>query len=84
MGKKIYGSLNKAMKMLEAYSWPGNVRELQNIMERSVIKTKGSKRSLAVNLEEHDQEPFFCMGVSLKTLPEMERDYIVAVLQKSQ
>src|SRR6476620_1012909 len=31
-----------AIKALAAWSWPGNIRELENIIERSVILTRGS------------------------------------------
>ena len=33
-------------KRLVAYSWPGNIRELQNVIERSVILSKGKKLTL--------------------------------------
>lgn len=33
--------LDKDIEILKKYSWPGNVRELQNIMERSLILSKG-------------------------------------------
>lgn len=32
-----------AIRLLEQYHWPGNIRELQNIVERSVILTKGGE-----------------------------------------
>ena len=34
---------NLNMEKLAAYSWPGNVRELRNVIERSVIISKGEK-----------------------------------------
>ena len=30
------------LEALTNYDWPGNIRELQNVLERSVILTKGS------------------------------------------
>ena len=32
-----------ALRLLEDYQWPGNVRELENIIERAVVLTPGSK-----------------------------------------
>ena len=32
-----------AMSMLQAYSWPGNVRELENVIQRAIIMTSGTK-----------------------------------------
>jgi DNA-binding NtrC family response regulator len=34
------------MKMLSDYSWPGNIRELENIIERSVIISRGYELNL--------------------------------------
>ncbi|MGH0032989.1 MAG: sigma-54-dependent transcriptional regulator [Myxococcota bacterium] len=31
-----------ALKLLAGYSWPGNVRELRNLMERTVIMSRGT------------------------------------------
>jgi DNA-binding NtrC family response regulator len=29
--------------MLEAHSWPGNIRELENVLERTILFTKGDR-----------------------------------------
>jgi formate hydrogenlyase transcriptional activator len=50
MNKDIQTTPAPAMKKLAAWSWPGNIRELENIIERSVILTRGS--ALHVPLEE--------------------------------
>jgi two-component system, NtrC family, response regulator AtoC len=34
---------NAACELLTTYSWPGNVRELENIIERAVVLSRGSK-----------------------------------------
>jgi transcriptional regulator with PAS, ATPase and Fis domain len=31
-----------AMAILSAYAWPGNVRELRNVVERTIVRMKGS------------------------------------------
>jgi len=46
MGKEIETIPAAAMNALMHWDWPGNVRELENIIERSVILTKG----LALNV----------------------------------
>src|ERR1700730_8647818 len=50
MNKDIQTIPAPAIKRLAAWSWPGNIRELENIIERSVILTRGS--ALHVPLEE--------------------------------
>jgi formate hydrogenlyase transcriptional activator len=32
---------NEAVAVLKSYDWPGNVREFQNVLERSVIRSRG-------------------------------------------
>ena len=41
MGKKITRVPQKTMDTLQRHTWPGNVRELRNIMEHSVIISRG-------------------------------------------
>ncbi|MBU0991915.1 MAG: sigma 54-interacting transcriptional regulator [Proteobacteria bacterium] len=84
LGKKIDGIPNRTMKELEVYSWPGNVRELQNIIERSVIKTKGSMLCLSDKLDVRTSDAVPESITLLKTLPDMERDYIAAILKKTR
>ena len=72
------------MATLMNYPWPGNIRELQNLIERSVILTKGNV--LAVPLEAlerraaaeqfHTETPV--------TLVEAERDHIHKILAQTQ
>lgn len=66
------------MKKLEAYSWPGNVRELKNVIERGVISSTHRKKLYIdpSSLSEFDGT----VQVDRKSLMEMERDYIIAVL----
>lgn len=40
--KKVTGISKEAMRALSEYDWPGNIRELENIIERSVILSKGN------------------------------------------
>lgn len=41
IGKSIKGFDAQAQQAMLKYSWPGNVRELINVIERSVVLTKG-------------------------------------------
>jgi transcriptional regulator with GAF, ATPase, and Fis domain len=38
----------KTLKRLKAYAWPGNVRELENVLERSVILSRGGPLEVAL------------------------------------
>jgi formate hydrogenlyase transcriptional activator len=48
MGKRIDVVPETTMQKLERWSWPGNVRELENLIERSVILTKGNILSVSL------------------------------------
>jgi len=37
----IEGLSSEVMALLMGYSWPGNIRELENVLERSMLLTKG-------------------------------------------
>jgi transcriptional regulator with GAF, ATPase, and Fis domain len=50
MGKRIETVSAATIQKLQRWSWPGNVRELENLVERSVILTRGS--TLTVSLPE--------------------------------
>jgi len=45
-GKKIEGVSRETMELLSRYSWPGNIREIQNVIERGVVLSRGSKLNL--------------------------------------
>jgi PAS domain S-box-containing protein len=69
------------IKKLQSYSWPGNVRELKNVIERSVISSMNRGRLFVdkVSLkEDHLQK-----DRERKTLIEVEREYIVSILNET-
>jgi transcriptional regulator with GAF, ATPase, and Fis domain len=80
LGKPVDVVPGEVMQVLESYDWPGNVRELENVIQRAVILSTGSKLSLA--------EAWWPM---LETIPsgspettslrDMERGHIQRVLQ---
>jgi two-component system, NtrC family, response regulator AtoC len=41
--KTISGVSDDALSALEAHSWPGNIRELENVLERTILFTKGDR-----------------------------------------
>jgi len=83
LGKHIKTVPSSVMDDLQAYPWPGNVRELENVIERSVIVTPRNMLQLATPLE----VPMSTLGsppnAPIKTLSEMEKDYILQVLRKT-
>lgn len=80
LGKTIEFIPEGVIKELQDYPWPGNVRELENVIERAVINSSGSKLRLADDLchpgSTLDAEP-------LKSLQEIETDHIIRVLEKT-
>ena len=49
MGRNIDTIPSSVFEVLTNYDWPGNIRELQNVVERSVILTKGSVLQVAAH-----------------------------------
>jgi DNA-binding NtrC family response regulator len=82
-GKKVAGLSDKVVKNMAAYDWPGNIRELEHVIERSILLAKGPMIEVvalpgipAKQAETPSEE------TRLKTIHEMERDHIIAVLKK--
>ncbi|MGE0087369.1 MAG: sigma-54 interaction domain-containing protein [Desulfococcaceae bacterium] len=80
MGKTIEIIPQSVMDALQAYHWPGNVRELENVLERGVINSSGTKLRLADDLTRH----FTGLDMSQKTLAEVERNHILRVLEQTR
>jgi len=94
LGKRIEGISASAKERLISYSWPGNIRELQNVIERALILCNGPILELESDLS--NVSAAFVMPVTetahtvlqadqaqLKTLQEVEREHIMAVLQQT-
>ncbi|MFV0350114.1 MAG: sigma-54 interaction domain-containing protein, partial [Halodesulfovibrio sp.] len=82
--KQVTGIHPQAMQILANYSYPGNVRELENIIERAVALTEGEEihaRDLPGDLQQLEFDTM--EGDGLPTLEEMERRYIIKVLEKT-
>ena len=97
LGKKMEGISEAATESLNRYSWPGNVRELQNVIERALILSRGSilelendLLSVSVAQTHRDQLPPeevtqpAAPSATLKTLEDVERAHICAVLQQTR
>ncbi|MEN8191154.1 MAG: sigma 54-interacting transcriptional regulator [Thermodesulfobacteriota bacterium] len=79
-GKDISTIQNETIQKLQAYQWPGNIRELENVIERAVINSTGPGLQLADELKPPQGEQ---LPQTFKSLKDMERDYIVQVLEKT-
>jgi DNA-binding NtrC family response regulator len=88
MRKKITSIDSSSLERLRHYDWPGNVRELEHVIERAVLLAEGE--ALSIDLPAGRREGSV-MGadvasapMKLRTLDEMERDYIAEVLRSTQ
>ena len=71
-----------AVEQLQRYSWPGNVRELENALERAAVLATGTR----IGVEDLPSEIAGAVASSwtpgdTRSLADVERDYILAVLK---
>jgi formate hydrogenlyase transcriptional activator len=97
LGKRMEGISAAATESLLRYSWPGNIRELQNVIERALILSPGPILQLETDLisvsaskalrdparEVAEVAQRTGPSSALKTLEEVERAHISAVLQQT-
>lgn len=84
-GKPISRFSDEAIGMLSNYGYPGNIRELENIVEHAVSMAGGKTVTvdhLPKDLTDYDLYTFHRQTGSLKTLGELEKDYIRWVLDR--
>jgi len=80
MNKPIVTIPTETMTTLSRYHWPGNIRELENLIERSVILSRGP--DLRVPLGELEA-PTVTVPNEVTTLEEAEREHILRVLRET-
>ncbi len=72
----------EATEMLSQYHWPGNIRELENTIQRNFVLTRG--HTIATIEMPHAKITPVAIPTAnnrFKTMIEMERDHIIAVLE---
>ncbi len=77
-GKSFKRLSKKTIEKLMVYSFPGNIRELENIIERAVIIESGNTLNPGDWLPNPEG---VIMSDEFKPFEEMQRDYIVKVLE---
>jgi two-component system, NtrC family, response regulator HydG len=80
--RKMCGFSPATADQLVRYDWPGNVRELENAIERAVALSTGTQ----IEPDDLPEEvrvamPSVYAPGSVRTLGDVERDYILAALQ---
>jgi DNA-binding NtrC family response regulator len=68
-----------ALRILSRYAWPGNVRELQNVVHRTLLLTH---EDVIVECD-LPSDLVACRGAVGKSLAEMEKEHILAVLRET-
>jgi formate hydrogenlyase transcriptional activator len=77
MRKPIAAIAEEFLAALARHSWPGNVRELQNLIERSVILSKGAVLNGSL------PEPTYTRLSAPVTMEEAERSHVLQTLQQT-
>ncbi|HJZ92996.1 MAG TPA: sigma 54-interacting transcriptional regulator [Gemmataceae bacterium] len=82
MGRRIESIPAETMDALVRYPWPGNIRELENVIERTVILSRGPE--LHVNLGDlKAAAPHAVSPGAPVALAEAEREHILRALRET-
>lgn len=79
--KNVSGISTAALEQLMQYDWPGNIRELEHLIERNVLLAKTSEIE-KLDLPQSVSSPLQENSGKMKTMEEMEKEHIMAALQK--
>jgi len=82
MNKNIRSVPAKVLNVLSRYGWPGNIRELENLVERSVILTRGTELEMPL-AELALDDPSQAAG-TVTTLLDTERAQILQALREAK
>src|SRR5262249_2928447 len=83
LGKRIESIPPDVMEPLCAYDWPGNIRELGNVLERSVIVSRGTALELGDWIPAARRPGGNGAPASPQPLEEVERAHILATLERA-
>jgi transcriptional regulator with PAS, ATPase and Fis domain len=81
LGKKAPTLTPDAANLLQRYGWPGNVRELENALERAVALAPSDRIGVDDLPPEIGTAPPVAINGEIRTLADVERDYIAAALR---
>jgi formate hydrogenlyase transcriptional activator len=81
MNKQPLEVSESTMSVLCDHDWPGNVRELQNVVERAVIRSWGSR--LEIRFQEFVPKTKHRIESGDQTLDDVQRELILAVLSRT-
>ncbi|NEV64976.1 sigma 54-interacting transcriptional regulator [Thiorhodococcus minor] len=86
LGRQVTQIPDEAVAELMAYDWPGNVRELENIVERSMIVSPGSRLQVdglpRLGAASSGASAAAPSSDDWRTLSEVERDHIFSVCER--
>jgi len=79
MGRPVPKVSKAVTDELQEYPWPGNIRELENVLERAVINSSGTKLQLADELCKKTPD----VSSAPETLEAVERRHILHTLEQT-
>lgn len=85
LGEPVRRFSNDAMRVLMTHTWPGNVRELENAVEHALTMGSGEillPEDLPVSVTAPERDIVSEATLDDLTLAELERRYIIRVLEK--